>query len=326
MAWRSACGQPAAPTARSRHPCPVADIAEILRLRAGSATFAQLRESVSRRAIRRALADGSIRRIAKGVYALPPAADPIAAARAQGGVVSHQSAAMLHGFDVLEQPALPQVTVPRGQHRRLTQLDSELHWADDVPSADGVTSKLRTVLDCARNLPFRAGLTVADSALRTGAIQPAQLVAAAANLRGPGGRQVRRVAGSADGRAESPLESVLRAILIEGGIEGFVPQVAVRGGTFSARIDLGHPELLIALEADSFAHHGTRNALTRDCRRHTNLTVLGWRLLRFSWEDVMLDGDWVAAIVRRAVGGRPGHQWGSAESSSLRGRVAGNAV
>jgi very-short-patch-repair endonuclease len=59
--------------------------------------------------------------------------------------------------------------------------------------------------------------------------------------------------------------------------------------------------LRIALEADSFAHHGTRSALIRDCRRHTNLTIRGWRLIRFSWEDVMFDPDWVIATVRRAV-------------------------
>jgi very-short-patch-repair endonuclease len=201
-------------------------------------------------------------------------------------VVSHLSAAQLHGFDILQQPLMPQITVPRGQHRRISSVNCELHRADDVPAKDGVTTKLRTVVDCARTLPFAAALTVADSALRAGAVRQDQFRTAAEELRGPGSRRARQVAEAADGRSESPLESVLRAILLEAGIDGFVPQVVVQDDTFSARIDLAHPALLIALEADSFAHHGTRNALTRDCRRHANLTIRGWRLLRFSWEDV----------------------------------------
>jgi predicted transcriptional regulator of viral defense system len=94
----------------------MSEVLDVLQRSAGTATFAELRAVVSGRAIRAALADGTIRRIAKGVYAVPPAADPLAAARAQGGVVSHLSAAVLHGFAVLELPDKPQVTVRRGQH------------------------------------------------------------------------------------------------------------------------------------------------------------------------------------------------------------------
>lgn len=281
----------------------MADVVEVLQRSAGTATFAQLRGSVSGRAIRRALSNGSIRRIAKGAYALPTAEDPVAAARSQGGVVSHQSAAILHGFDVLELPTTPHVTVPRGQHRRISSLDCSLHWADAVPMAGHLTTKLQTVIDCARMLPFEEGLCIADSALRKHATSKARLTAAAAEVRGPGSRRAQLVAESADDRAESPLESALRAILIAAGISGFLPQVVVQDDGFSARIDLAHPDLMIALEADSFAHHGTRKALAGDCRRHTNLTIRGWRLLRFSWEDVMFHPDWVAEAVRRAIAG-----------------------
>lgn len=285
----------------------MSQVAYVLQRRAGTATFAELRAVVSARAIRAALASGAIRRIAKGVYALPPLPDPLAAARAQGGVVSHLSAAVRHGFAVLDLPDKPHITVPRGQHRRSSPVDCELHWSDGVPSDDRCTGKLRTVLDCARTLSFAAGLTVADSALRLGALDRSELMVAAAELTGPGSRRARRVAAAADGRAESPLESVLRAILIEAGIEDFEPQVVVRDGGFSARIDLASRVLLIGLEADSFAYHGTRSALARDCRRHANLTIRGWRLLRFSWEDVMFDPEWVVHVVRQAVAGSPGH-------------------
>lgn len=299
----------------------MAAVVDVLR-RDGTATFGELRAVASGHAIRAALAAGTIRRVAKGVYALPVAPDPVVAARAQGGVVSHLSAAILHGFDVLALPAKPQITVPRGQHRRQSPVSCELHWADDVPSDGRCTGKLRTILDCARTLPFAEGLTIADSALRLGAADRSQLMVAAAELRGPGSLRARRVAAAADGRAESPLESALRAILIEAGITGFEPQVAVRDRTFSARIDLGNAELMIGAEAESFAHHGTRAALARDCRRQVSLTVRGWRLLRFSWEDVMFDQAWVVAAFRDAIDGSPGHHNLPTVLAGRRGRAA----
>ncbi len=88
-----------------RHHEDMPEVVDVLLRREGVATFGQLRAIVSGHAIRAALAGGSIRRIAKRVYALPTAPDPIAAARAQGGLVSHLSAAVLHGLDVLESPA-----------------------------------------------------------------------------------------------------------------------------------------------------------------------------------------------------------------------------
>jgi very-short-patch-repair endonuclease len=156
------------------------------------------------------------------------------------------------------------------------------------------TSPLRTVLDCSRYLPLGEALAVADSAVRSGKVQPEILKEAAQALRGAGRRKALRVADLVDGRSESALESMLRTRLIEAGITGFIPQYTISGDRgFTARVDLANPELRIVLEADSFAFHGTRAALRKDCRRHVNLAMCGWLLLRYSWEDVMLDDEWV---------------------------------
>ncbi|MFI5729803.1 DUF559 domain-containing protein [Kribbella sp. NPDC051587] len=276
------------------------EVVEIVGRRGGTATFAQLRALVSARAIRTALVGGQIRRVAKGVYALPQAPAALVAARSQGGVVSHLSAAQHWGFGVIDPPLRPHVTIPPDRARRRAGLPCTLHWGD-VPALDDVTTPTRTVLDCLRILPMREGLAIADSALRRG-VDRDELLAAAERLRGPHRRRIQRTVALADGRAESVLESAFRALLIEAGIDGFVPQVAVRSDGFSARLDLGHLGLRLGLEADSFEHHGTRPALVKDCRRQVNLTLLGWRILRFSWEDIMYDGEWVVDAVRRAVG------------------------
>lgn len=43
----------------------------------------------------------------------------------------------------------------------------------------------------------------------------------------------------------------------------------------------------------------------KDCRRHVNLTIRGWTILRYTWEDVMFDGEWVIDAVERASGLEP---------------------
>jgi hypothetical protein len=77
----------------------------------------------------------------------------------------------------------------------------------------------------------------------------------------------------------------------------FEPQVVISEGGFVGRPDLVDVRRRLVAEADSFEFHGHRRALRRDCRRYTALTLLGWRVLRFSWEDVMLD----PAYVRRTL-------------------------
>ncbi|MFI5733452.1 DUF559 domain-containing protein [Kribbella sp. NPDC051587] len=282
----------------------MSEVAEMLGRRGGVATFGDLRAVMSARAIRTALADGHIRRVAKGVYALPTSPVALTAARSHGGVVSHLSAAQHWGFGVINRPTLPHITLRPGRVRRLTGLPCSLHWAE-VPVLDDVTTPLRTVLDCIRTLPLADALAVADSALRARAVDHDELLAAASAIRGPHRRRILQVAELADLRAESVLESALRALLIEAGLEGFVPQVRVHDAEFSARIDLAHPELRLGLEADGFEHHGGRQALARDCRRQVGLTVRGWRILRFSWEDIRFDGRWVVTSVERASGLAP---------------------
>jgi very-short-patch-repair endonuclease len=324
----------------------MSDLVGILQRVGSSARFADLSGLTTAWSIRTALERGQICRVAKGVYALPEAASDLTVARANGGILSRESAALHHGFQVVTRPLVPHVTIGRTQRRRTTDLACILHKTDDPwfggstlggsnptgsavgsdaagglghvplgfgeanrPSATAwlgkATSPLRTVLDCARYLPFGEALAVADSAVRSAKVQPEILKEAAQALRGAGRRKAIRVADLLDGRSESALESMLRARLIEAGITGFIPQYTISGDRgFTARVDLANPQLRIVLEADSFAFHGTRAALRKDCRRHVNLAMCGWLLLRYSWEDVMLDDDWVGESLTAIRGAR----------------------
>ena len=139
----------------------------------------------------------------------------------------------------------------------------------------------------------------ADTAIRVGHVKRSELQHAAAAIRGHGAVQARRVARFADPRAMSPAESALRAILIDGGITGFEPQFrARRDGRWIATVDLGDAKARLLLEADSFFWHGQRAALERDARRYNELVAAGYLVLRFTWEHIVGEPDWVLQIVR----------------------------
>jgi len=208
---------------------------------------------------------------------------------------------------VVNKPEVPHVTIPRHRHRRQSKESASLHWAD-APAIDDVTTPVRTVVDCARSLPFGEALAIADPALRSRLVSQEDLLAAGHGLKRAGRGKVIRVAEHADGRSESVLESMLRAILIEAGLEGFEPQVLIADDEFQARVDLAHPVRRLALEADSFELHGTRRALVRDCRRYVSLVVRGWTVLRFTWEDVVHDPAWVVESITAWLATQSGGQ------------------
>ena len=127
--------------------------------------------------------------MAHGRYALPVCPDPWRAALRLSGVISHLSAAQIWGLAVLAKPTAPHVTVGRHRHGLAAQ-GATLHWADLRPDQlderGRITAPLRTVLDCARTLPFSEGLAVADSALRDGLVSGHELLQAAEASAGAG--------------------------------------------------------------------------------------------------------------------------------------------
>ena len=282
-------------------------VALVVQRYGGTASWTVLRQHVTQHALRRALDRGEVQRVARGRYALPALPPARLAAARRAGVVSHLSAATEHRLPLLLPPLNASLTV--APNSRTRQEDTvTLHWRPlrERDVVDGVTTPLRTVLDCAAGLPFGEALAVADGALRLTLVRPDELLRAATLWRGRGARAVRRVAEHADARAANPFESALRAIALDAGCTGFEPQVHVDvAGT--ARVDLGDVGNRVVLEADSFEWHGERRALRRDCRRYDELVRAGWRVLRFAWEDVMFDPAWVGVVTADVVrGGRGG--------------------
>lgn len=229
------------------------DAVEALVRLGGVADAATISTLTSRRRLRSAVGAGHVLRLARGAYALPTVEAGRAAARPHG-VRSHLSAAAHWGWEVKWPEQQPHVTVSRGRNVDANRRRGvRVHWRPLAPAEirDGVTTPLRTVLDCARDLPRDEALAVADSALRHGAVTNDELRAASAGLTGRNAAKVRWVATYADGRAANPFESVLRCLAIEEGLD-VVPQHAVVAGGLVLHPDLVDVRRRLVLEADSW--------------------------------------------------------------------------
>lgn len=168
------------------------------------------------------------------------------------------------------------------------------------------TEPLRTMVDCARRLPFDEALAVADSALRCGDVDGVELARESARARGPGARQVRRVGAAASPLAANLFESVLRAIALDAGLD-VEPQAEVETAQWTCHPDLVDRERRLVLEADSWTYHAEdRGAWDRDLERYTALSADGWRVLRFSWLQVMKQGAHVASVLGEVAGHQVG--------------------
>lgn len=236
-------------------------------------------------AIAVALASNEITRVRHGKYVAVDNVGLLVEAEACGAVVSHLSAALHYEWTLKASPPSPTLTLPRTAR---SIAGYACHWRTLTSSelADRVTSRLETVIACARTYDYDVALCVADSALRERRVTQTQLIAAADSSPRSGRAKALRVAGDADYRAANAFESCTRAIA------NSVPGLRVKPQAWigrTARVDLLDKELGIVIECESFAHHGTKGALARDVERYTDLARLGYVVVRFTWAQVMHD-------------------------------------
>jgi very-short-patch-repair endonuclease len=290
-------------------------VAQILADAGGIATAGLLLRDCSRRELAAALRDGQVVRLSRGTYGLPvgggPASDLArAAALACHGVISHQSAAEWHRWDLKADPERPVVTVPRGR-----KIPARLRERYDVRwgtlgqlQVDGiVTTPSATVVDCARSLPFDEALVVADSALRSGLVTRAALLAGAHAAPRSGRPAALRVARTADGRAANAFESVVRAISRDVDGLALEPQRIVAP---SITCDLVDEALRIVVACDSWTYHAEKSAFHRDLERYNTLALDGWLILRFDRRHAMDHPDYVRRQLVRAARTRADHPRG----------------
>lgn len=239
-------------------------------------------------------------------------------------VLSHQTAALIHGCWVGRLDGdthITQTTKPRDND----VLDLRRHvaeWDDaDVIMIGGlrVTSLMRTIVDCARFLPARDGLAVADSGLRLLA-RPDRFDRDASEIRLEDQRRTleerlapkkgwrgivraRAVLAAADGFAESAGESGLRWVALSRGLPRPICQFPVETERGRFFLDFAWPQgtgghafpdgvRTLGEEYDGRAKYGNgtstrpNDALFEEKRREDALWTMGVRLRRRVAEDL----------------------------------------
>lgn len=174
---------------------------------------------------------------------------------------------------------------PRGIRCRHDELlAGEVTLVGEVP----VTSGARTAFDIARTEPIDQAIAALDALLHATGVTVAEVERLAA--RHPGVRGLRRaesVLALVDPGSESPRETSLRLLLIRNGLPTPQTQIEVRdeAGYPIARLDMGWPELMVAVEYDGDQHRTDRRQYVRDVRRLEMLERLGWIVIRVVMED-----------------------------------------
>ncbi len=213
-------------------------------------------------------------------------------------VASHDSAAVAHrlptwGLD------LRAVMLTRPRRRTARREAGVVHHIAELPdphvtTAQGlpVTSAVRTALDISRERGYEAGLVCTDAALHAGAAIADLRKAADLMAEWPGGATSSAVALAADGRIESPGESLTRVILDTMSI-AWEPQL--RLPAVGARADFELVGLGVIVEFDGRAKYVTKGgtpdvqALWEEKKREDRIRELGYEFVRVYWEDLFGD-------------------------------------
>ena len=278
----------------------------------GWTTWDRLTRRVSPTTVRAWVAAGRLIRVGPARYATPAAAGQwrlrvATALHGTDAVVSHTTALTLWGL-LAAAPGPVHVTVAatasgRGsagvvRHRSL-DVDWHRRRVDGLP----VTSVERSLVD-AWGSPAGAGRAdlrgAVITAVRRRMCTPAAL-AAELGLRPRlcGRAELAELVGLLAAGCQSELEiwgclQVLRAP----GMPPFVQQrsLVVAGERFT--FDAAYDDVLLAVEMDGAAWHGSSDQRERDIRRDALAATLGWQTLRFSYRRLTVSADVCRAEIR----------------------------
>lgn len=170
-----------------------------------------------------------------------------------------------------------------------------LHWArGPLPVAAHALHDppANALFQIARCLPLADALTVWESAIRRGAVEPAELRRIAWRS-----SAAHRLAAVASDLSDSGIETRFVLLLRRLGIS-FRQQVWIDGHPVDALIG----DLLV-VQIDGFAHHQAADR-RRDLRADARLILRGYTVLRFDFVQILMFPDEVAATIATAVAQR----------------------
>ena len=253
-----------------------------------------------------AVRNGDLLRVRKGYYAIPTADPQLLHAVRIGGRLGCVAAAQSLGIWATT-PAFAHVAMrheasrmrsPKDRFERLTSENvdgCELHWwpVPEMPRRNIHTvSPAEALAHIARCQPRELALASFDSALNEGLVGPSQLAMIFATL--PEKYQYLRA--QIDGRCMSGIETLVRLLLVDAGIE-FELQVSFRA--------IGTVDFVVAgcvvVETDGHLGHDDPLSRLRDYKRDAALIRLGYSVVRLNYAQVMFDPAGALATIIAAL-------------------------
>jgi hypothetical protein len=291
-------------------------LALLAQRQAGAFTYAQaLAAGFPNATIGRRTASGAWARLHPGVYVLAGAPSTrrtalwgAVLAAGPGAVVSHESAALLHGAERLQQKPITLTNPHRAHHRLATVF---VHQIDDLVAAhrteiDGlpVSRPARAVVELAASQPAATIGRVADDLVRLRKTTYGGIAAVFGQVLRPGKPGLVKVARVLEERGDghvppaSELERALFDALDAGGLPPPTRQLPLPGrGGISGIADGGYLDAQMILEADGRRWHSRVEAARADRARDAQVVRAGWVPLRFVYEQIVHDPAEVCAIV-----------------------------
>jgi hypothetical protein len=224
-------------------------------------------------------------------------------------LLSHVSAAYLHGFERVFEPITLDITVPRHRRpRRRAGIRVHESLAFDLAAPTvcygiPVTGVARTILDCAPM--FQKPIRLLDDALRRRIVSWDELWACylAHNVMGRNVKPFGRILLERDGNTPPGGEFARRMadMLTSAGLPMpvFEYRVVVDGHEYF--LDLAWPKLMVAVECNDAGSHNTPKAFRRDPMKRNRCEAAGWLYLEFTWWEMVDNPAEVIALIAAAL-------------------------
>lgn len=227
------------------------------------------------------------------------------------GVISHQSAARLHGAVVPDEPRT-HVTVGHARDRRRRE-GLRVHVSSDLHTITRgflpVTSPAQTFCDLADELNLVDLVVCGDSLIQRGCLSIDAALDASRTKPTGAVTLAQRAADLLRPGVESPMESRTRLMMVLAGLPEPVVNMTVHGDNRAVvyRLDLSYPELRLGVEYDGRQHAEDARQWGHDLTRREWFDGRGWRLLVLRATDVY-DTPWETARRIAAVMATRGYE------------------
>jgi very-short-patch-repair endonuclease len=268
---------------------------------------------LSRSAIDYSVMRGRLTVVHRGVYGvgpgpLSPAAILLAAVLAcgEGALLSHFSAAARWGMVPARDGDVDVMVIARESGRRRAGI--RVHRTAHLDPCDAtrrdripITSAARALVDIAPRLGDRGLERAFDHGFKSRVLtRHAVGLTADRLLHRPGARRVAELAAAelpASTETRSRIEERFLRLVRAGGLPE--PELNVPLGDYV--VDALWRELGLVVEIDSYGFHGTRRSFESDRERDVTLGGVGWRVMRFTRDQIKLRPEWVLVQLTREL-------------------------